>query len=85
MIVEILKKSDDAIKSSGAMLEIPFARSSLFVKEILPTSTNGVEHYPRRNDFKGLQKLPSVELVSNLHPYCNHILALKSFKVSDMA
>jgi len=64
VIVEILKKSDDGVKSSGTLLEIPIWRSSLFIREATPSKNSEIGHYPRLKDFKGLQKLPSVEMVS---------------------
>ena len=69
MIVEILKKGKDESKSisSGTLRELSVKRDSLFVREIPTKSVDpfrGIDPYPIRKDFKGLRKLPCVEMVS---------------------
>ena len=64
-MVEILKDGNKT--SSGTLLEVPVHRCSLFVREVPLKSEDpfrGIDPYPVRKDFKGLQKLPCVEMVS---------------------
>ena len=66
MVIERLKKVEDIVKGSGKLIEIPVSRCSLYLREILSKSedsVHGIEPYLLRKDFKGLQKLPCVEMV----------------------
>ena len=63
-IIEILKKTEDeGFKSAGTLLEVPVSRNHLVLKEINSNTNQNFETYSRKKDYKGLQKLPSVELV----------------------
>lgn len=67
VIVEILKKLEDGVKETGNMIEIPVKRCSLFLRKAPSKEADpvrGIDSYPMRKDFKGLNKLPCVEMVS---------------------
>ncbi|XP_076820099.1 uncharacterized protein LOC143465601 [Clavelina lepadiformis] len=67
VIVESLRKTDEGLKSTGVLHELPASRSAILLREVQSTQDGddqGIDPFPRRSDFKGLQKLPCVELLS---------------------
>ena len=59
------------------MIELPVKRCSLFVREIPPKSVDkyrGIDPYPICKDFKGVRKLPCVEMVRKKTNCCKIFL-----------